>query len=186
MAEEINPYAAPREANRTVVPQGDPTEYRPAAPKVFGILSIVFAAFGIATTIIGMIGFWLIREYLPDMPDDVREEVAKSLEQQSTGLIYAQWGFDFACSVVLLVAGIGLVMYRHWGKATFLGYAAMTILWGVVYLILFFSLQGGVDFTSAESISQLVSGIIAVCVRAIFPGLGVYFLTRHNLSGWWK
>lgn len=105
------------------------------APKVFGILSIIFASLGLlaglSSSCMGMAGSMMGN--LGNMPHGREMSDADAREVfQMIGTVYSAMGYQglivLLMSGFLLVVGVGQLGYRRWG-------AKLSVIWGAAALV---------------------------------------------------
>jgi hypothetical protein len=157
---------------------------RPTSVTVFGVLNIVFAAFGV----LGLIGTIVMFA----MMDASRNPVVKMMQNNPA---YAVWmkvslPLGLAATVVLLTTGIGLLRMKSWARKLAIGYAiyaiAFSILGTAVNFIFFMrpmleeaSRKQGPE--AAGAIAGAVGGTAGECLGIIYPILLLIFMTRPKV-----
>ncbi len=154
---------------------------RPTSATVFGILNMVFAAFGLFG-IIASVGLLM-------MAGKTDNPVIK-LMQDSPG--YALW-FKICIPLgllscgVLLAGGIGLMLVKPWGRLLSIGYAIYAIIFGFAGMVVNFLFlvrpmleqakhKGGPE--AAGAIGGAIGGSIGGCFGMIYPILLLVFMFR--------
>jgi hypothetical protein len=206
-----SPYAPPN-ADLTgppsVMPALQPHE-RSGAPKVFGVLSIVFASIELLFSSLGMLGT-LATSAVSNMGSMVPEPdkaAEMSAMMQPMAKIYQGIGFQslilFVMSGLLLAIGIGQLRYRawaqrwsvYWGAA---GLACVGVMVAISLLIIspayaqFFETMsqvkppggGQAEMPSMGPLSGILGGtfaVISVVVYAPYPSLMLLFFTRDRV-----
>ncbi len=118
--ESNNPYSAPTESN-----EFSSTPTRTPIPMVFGILNILFGAFGIC----GLIGFGVVM-LVPELNQQSEDMPFQAIQAEGP-LRYIQMagvGVGGVLTLVLVAAGVGLWRYRHWGRTLSIVYSALAVL----------------------------------------------------------
>lgn len=180
MAESAdNPFESPQAApsrEEPTAPAYRQRVKRPVTPMVFGVLSIVFGAWGILGSIVGM----AITQYAPGQ----QEAMAQMGYSQTYTLISQAAGL--LLSALLLWAGIGLVRYRDSARSVFNVYAYINIvvliantLYVCVYV--FPNANFGADMPANVPMRSIMiaSTIFGAVASLIFPVLGLVFLNRQ-------
>lgn len=157
---------------------------RPTSVTVFGILSLVFAAFGL----FGFISALL----LPLLPGQENNPMFV-LMRDNPG--YAVWhkvsiGLSLLGTVALALSGVGLLKLRPWGRTLSVGYAIFSIVVVLVagyfnYLYLFGPMMEQASQTdgaeAAGAIGAAVGAMFGTCFGLLFPILTLIFMTRAKV-----
>ena len=190
-----------------VMPALQPHE-RSGAPKVFGVLSIVFASIELLFSSLGMLG--TLATTAASSMGSVSEpgsDAAVKAMLQPMAKIYQGIGFQslilFVMSALLLAIGIGQLRYRawaqrwsvYWGAA---GLACVGLMVAISLLIIspayaqFFETMsqvkpaggGQAEMPSMGPLSGILGGtfaVISVVVYAPYPSLMLLFFTRDRV-----
>lgn len=164
---------------------------RPTSVTVLGILNIVFAIFGIIGSIIAVPMFFLMKK-----PD-----AATLAQQPGLKIMYENPGFLFwtqatlvlgvIMTIVLGVAGIGLLNMRPWGRTLSLAYGIFAIVFALLGLVVNFiflvqPLLAQADRLGPQGRIAAIVGSVASIMGGvggmIYPLLLVYFLTRPTIA----
>jgi hypothetical protein len=161
---------------------------RPATWTAFGIISIVYA---VLTVISGLAGQAMMGS--ARMPGDggpTVDPIREAIDRSETYRVFAEIALPvgLVAALVLLVAGIGLLRARGWGRVLSLAYGWFSLATGVVTAVvtwIFISsplLQRGMAATEdAERIvlvTAAVAGAIGSVVSLMYPLLLVIFLRK--------
>ncbi|HXR48348.1 MAG TPA: hypothetical protein VN784_13015 [Candidatus Limnocylindrales bacterium] len=158
---------------------------RPTSVTVFGILNIVFAAFGVFGLIFSMALFHL--------PADSNNPVVKLIHENPA---YAAWLkasilLGVPSCLVLLATGIGLLCLKSWARILSIAYAIYAIVFGIVGTVVNFVVmvvpmaeqarqQQGPE--AAAAIGGAIGGTIGGCFGLIYPVLLLIFMTRPKVA----
>ena len=161
----------------------------PTAAYVFGILHCIFGVLGICS-----LPFACLMFFMPTDPAALEMNPALKLMTEN------QWyrtfnmvgiGLGFVATVVLIVAGIGLLNQKPIGRTLSIGYGWYAIIMGIVGLLInvFFvfpvlleALEKAPEGPAkAGAIGGLVGGLIGSAVGFVYPGLLLYFMYRPNV-----
>lgn len=154
---------------------------RPTSATVFGILNIVFAAFGVCGLVASVALF--------SMPQGSDNPVLKIMRENPA---YENWikmsiGIGVVGCVALLVAGIGLLGMKPWARKLTIGYAIYAILFGLLglvvnYIYLFQPLIEQASHNAgpqaAGALGGTIGGTVGGCFGMIYPILLLIFMTR--------
>jgi hypothetical protein len=154
---------------------------RPACITVFGVLNIVFAAFGVIASI-ASIGLFLA-------PGNSNNPVIKIMQENT---IYADWlklciPLGLLSCGVLLVAGIGLLCLKPWARVLSVGYAIYAILFGILSTAINFifliqpMLKSANGQQTPAAIGGMIGGSIGGCFGLIYPIALLVFMLRPNV-----
>jgi hypothetical protein len=158
---------------------------RPAAVTVFGILNIVLAVLGI----FGLIGSMML--FLPQAAS-LHNPVIQIIHDHPA---YSEWmnfstGLGLLASGAKLLAGIGLLQLKSWGRQLSIIYSIYAIVMVVVgavvnYLFLMRPLleqaQQKHGPETAAAIGGAVGGAFGGCFGLIYPILLLVFMTRPSV-----
>ena len=158
---------------------------RPTSVTVFGILNIVFAAWGILGLLMSLVVFNLNR----GNPND---PMMKILENNPAYANYIKVMIPVGglASAALLVAGIGLLMMKPWGRTLSIAYAIFALVScavGLVMNVLFFigPMIEQANRAKGPEAAGLMGGAIGAgvggCFGFIYPILLVIFMLRPNV-----
>ena len=158
---------------------------RPTSVTVFGILNIVFAAFGVLGLIAAIALFFL--------PADSNNPVIKIMHENAA---YALWlkvciplGV-LSCSA-LLAAGIGLLRLKSWARKLSIGYAIYAIVFGLVGMVVNFVVliepmikqaQNQQGPEAAGAIGGAIGGSLGGCFGLIYPVVLLIFMLRPAVA----
>lgn len=177
-----NPYRSP--ASSPPAPVQPPTG-RPASLIVFGILDLVFGVLGICGTAASSAMVFVKLPRDPSMPnpvlDLIESDATYRLVLQATLLL------GTVASLVLIVAGIGLLLSRSWGRTLSIAYGWYAIVGAIfgVFINWFFLVQpllakakeaGGA--AEAGAIGGAIGGLAGGCLGLIFPIVLLVFMYR--------
>jgi hypothetical protein len=154
---------------------------RPVSVTIFGILNIGLAIFGAASAVLSKIIMTVIK--LPS------NGLAASLHNNPT---YVAWSnvsmmMSILGGCVMLVAGIGLLLLKNWGRILSIGYAIYAIIWALIGAGMTFHLAGNGIRQSFPQVGQLgvFFAVISVTVVLVFtltyPILLLIFMVRPNV-----
>ena len=180
---EQNPYVSPS----TPQPYGDPLqEAKPASIKVFGILNLMFGAFGICGTI-GTMAMLFFMPVNPNIPNPALDLMQSNPAYRAFMICSLGLGFIFV--VILILSGIGLLKNRQIGRklAIWYGcYAIFSAIVGTVVNVVFVlgpmmaqANQGGPE--SAAAIGGFVGGLVGGCLGLIYPILLLVFMNKRKV-----
>lgn len=184
---QSNPYEAPGEMRAgDFVPA---TPVRPASVTVFGILNIVFGAMGICGAAFSA-ATWLVIPRNADLRNPVLELMAQSPAYRLFNQVGTALGF--VAAIVLIVAGIGLLQTKPFGRTLSIGYslyAILSALVGVIFSFVFLvkpllekaqAAGGGPE--QAAAIGGMVGGALGGCIGTVYPILLLIFMCRRNVA----
>lgn len=156
---------------------------RPTSVTVFGILNLVFAAFGFIAIIFTALLF------IMPQPANSPNPVIQLIHDNST---YAAWmvisaGLGVLSSIALLASGIGLLKMRAWARTLSIVYAIYAIIMIVVgtavnYVFLVQPLLAQSQNQSGPQAAAAISGTIGGCFGAIYPILLLIFMLLPKVA----
>jgi len=158
---------------------------RPTSVLVFGILNIVFAAFGV---------FGLIASFaILFLPADSNNPVIKIMHENP---LYSAWlklciPLGLLSCAALLAAGIGLLCLKSWARTLSIAYAIFAIVFGILGMVVNFIFlvrplleqaqqQHGTE--AAGAIGGAIGGTIGGCFGLIYPVLLLIFMSRPKVA----
>lgn len=170
-----NPYASPV-ASGGAPPHAEPSALppkRPASPLVIGIVSIVYAAFGLLGALANL---------LMQANDAQTQEIMQQMGYTETYVGVTQW-LGVALAVCLVWIGIQLVRYRNHGRVGFIIYAWVIIVTTVANTIyVAMSLNAGNQLDSMTRVIMIVSIGVGGLFSLIFPITGLIFLSLSRVK----
>lgn len=143
--ESSSPYEAP---SSQMVPQPppyalEPMIHEPGSIKVFGIMHLVVAAYGLFMGVMGLIGTLFFQGMSKGLSSGSMPGGPSSGEQQAAMLqymnelkpfTYVSLAFSFVLAVMLIIAGIGLLKSRDSGRQMSIRYAWASIITKLISL----------------------------------------------------
>ena len=186
----INPYQPPA----AVIEPLDPSlPVRPTAVTVFGVLNLLFGTFGVCC-----LGFSAATMFMSFGPEMTKENVPLQLMEESP--LYRNFNrmemvLGIVASMVLIVAGIGLLRLRPWGRKLSIGYGTYAIAMdvftsivnlGFVFPILFQKAEAASGLAVAAVWIALAGGIAGSLMGLTYSGLLLYFMYRPNVVAAFK
>lgn len=162
---------------------------RPTSVTVFGILNIVFAAFGIFGTL-GSLALFSANA-------DMNNPVIKIIHDNPN---YALWmkiciSLGLIVTIALLAAGSGLLKLKPWARTLSIAYAIYAIVFGIISIVanyffltkpLMEQAQGQHDAAAAAAVGAAIGGAVGGCVGMVYPILLLIFMTRPNVIAAFK
>jgi hypothetical protein len=157
---------------------------RPTSVTVFGILNLVFAAFGFVGLLISLVLFFV--------PESSENHVVKLIHSSPAYAAYLKIsiGLGLLACLALLAAGIGLLMLKPWARTLSIVYAIYSILQAIVGTIINYFLlvrplieqaQNSSGPEAAAAMGGAIGGTIGGCVGLIYPALLLFFMMRPNV-----
>lgn len=184
-----NPYASP-------TPFGEPGSDRPqtagvpVAGTIFGVLNIVFGLFGICGTAVSSLMF-----FMPIDPAMARQNpVLKLMEDSPFYRIFNQGALivGLIATLVLILAGVGLLMQRPFGRQLSIGYGVygvVAVILGAIVNVMFVfpallenyqALPPGPE--KAGAIGGIIGGVIGLVIGLIYPVLVLIFMYTPKIK----
>jgi hypothetical protein len=161
---------------------------RPTSFTVFGILNLIFAAFGV----FGLLSTAAMI-YMPQPQGGMKNPAIDFMLQNPNYLAYMKFSFISGAifCLVLGLSGIGLLMFRSWGRILALVYSFFAIISsivgvGVTYVMLFGPLMEKASrMPDGPEKFGLIGGAIGVLVGGgagiIYPLLLFIFMSRSSV-----
>lgn len=181
-----NPY----QAAAPVSAQIDLGNRKPTSITVFGIINVVFAAMGLC-------GFaWLLVTTFVPMPQG--ENILAEFTENPTykTITLAQQGVAFLITILLLIAGIGLINGRPYGRRLSIAYAIVHIVFSLLTIglniayIMLPAVAKANDFPEGtERVTLMVAGSaagIAPICGWLYPILLLIFMNRASVVNYMR
>jgi hypothetical protein len=160
---------------------------RPTSVTVLGILNIVFAAIGVLS-----FAAWVVMSLMP-LNVNPKNPVLELIQQNALYAIYTNISvvIGLFATIVLGLAGIGLLMFRPWGRYLSIGYSIYAILIvfinAAVFYYCFFpamlakqaALPPGPDRVAISA--GMVGAIVGPCFSLAYPIVLLIFMYRPNV-----
>ncbi len=159
---------------------------RPVTGTLFGILNILFGVYGLLSSVASSIWFALIANGALEQPGIQNTMVPDGPMQAMNYISLVLHGL---LSIVLIVAGVGLLRYRNWGRSLSNAYAALTILLLLATMIAVVVLTGSdalealdnlSDQQDAAMIATTIGGVVGSCLGLIYPVVLLICINRSN------
>jgi len=183
-----NPYRSP---DASAPPPPLPAAGRPASVVVFGILNLVFGALGVCGTAASSAMFFI------DLPRDpvIPNPALDLIQSDSTYRLFMQVmiALGIIFSLVLVVAGIGLLLSKAWGRTLSIAYGWYAIVGAIVGMIANWiylvqpllanmrQADGNGGPAEAAAIGGAVGGLAGGCFGLIYPVILLVFMYRPAL-----
>jgi hypothetical protein len=185
MSDPLSAYEPPSAPK----PTSTSTGARPTSVTVFGILNLVFAGLGLCGLCFGLIPI-IGMEAMPNQPPNPVIELMKENQAYYVFTVVTM-ALGFVATVVLGLAGFGLLKMRVWGRQLSVVYALYAIIAGIVGMIAnWFWLVGplmeqanaaGAGPERAGAIGGVIGGAFGGCIGLIYPVLLLIFMMRPNV-----
>jgi len=162
---------------------------RPASVIVFGVINLVFAGLGLCGGVFAVIGLAVLNAPRnPRMPNPALDAMLNNPAYATFQYVSVVLGL--IATIVIAMAGIGLLMSKAWGRHLSIVWAVytlvMTVVGGVVNYVYLISPMmekagrgGGPE--QAGLIGGIIGGMIGTCLAPIYPVILLIFMYRRNL-----
>jgi hypothetical protein len=162
---------------------------RPTSVTVLGILNIVFAAFGLMG-----IAFSIAIMFVHPAALNMKNPVLDLMQQNPAYAMYTNISMVIGAvfTLVLGLAGIGLLMLRPWGRWLSIAYAVFSIISLIVNSLInyYFLVMPLIDKVAAAQPGQekaaAMGGIVGmvggICIGPIYPVILLIFMYRPNVK----
>lgn len=173
-----NPYQPPRDPTVFAPPPiggagmqpGMPPAKRSAIPMVIGIISIIFAVWGLLSLVMILAASTI--EGAPDIMGDT--------DMFGEHYFMVTTVATAVTTVLILLAGIQLVRYKKSGRAWFTAYAIATIFLTVLSTVIAFIAFEGQAVEQEQRIIMMGALIGGLIFSLIFPIVGLILLNLRN------
>lgn len=163
---------------------------RPAAIVVFGILNLVFGTLGVCGTAASSAMLFIDIPRNPAIPNPALDLIQSNATYRLFVQVMMTLGTIFA--VVLVVAGIGLLLSKAWGRTLSIvygWYAILGIIIGMIAHWVFLMQPLLVDMWQADGNSGpntaafvgIFGGLVGGCLGLIYPVILLVFMYRPAL-----
>jgi len=192
MSEDASPYTVSKSGMAPVSPPQMPGETSTPIPKVFGIIHICYAVFGMVFSFFGIVGIVLMRKFVANGGEEFKElgTVVNAWEGMTTYL-YVDVALKLVLGVVLLVAGIGLLRKKAWSVKVSMVWsisravaAIGMLVWGLSVAAEFQEKLAPVkDAQQAQiqQVSQGVGNVLGIVFILIYPVVSLIFLSKKSV-----
>lgn len=184
MTQFPQPPAWPPPRQQQVMPYRGPHEQRPAAPKVLGIIGIVFASIAILNHGIGLLLLPMVRQ--------------RAIDMGLTGIV-TWWPIVDSCvslalALLLMFSAISLVRWLPTSRKRMLAWAALHLGWLVVHGIVQFGFltrptlearlaaAGQTGQMQAAMVGAYVAGFITLVLIAAYPLIVLILLNQPRVK----
>lgn len=177
-----DPYAPPQIPAQST---GTRPQVMPVPIKVFGILNLIMAAWGLFGTCVALVPFFVDLN-TPNPVLDIMEENDFYYSFNIFSLIVG-----FVLIGMLTAAGIGLLKNRSWGRSLSVLYAVITIVLTIISTVLTYiylvqplmekaaKMAPGPEKISLQS--GAIGGLGGGCIGLIYPIVLLIFMTRPRI-----
>lgn len=164
---------------------------RPAVATILGVVNLLFGLWGVAWGILN-VGLLLVLAWGPAYGNSPLA-VLTSQAGMTYGLNAASAAASALLSILLLLAGVGLLMTRTWGRSIALGASVLTLVYFLAFDIAATLLSAGATRRMVEGsmgaefsdgflyLLVAASILFAAVFRLFYPLLQIYFLSRPDV-----
>jgi hypothetical protein len=162
---------------------------RPSAITVFGVLNIIYGGIGVICNPIIAVGNAIVTGQAGQAGNPILDKTLDPGYRQG-GIVFAVLS-TIACAVLLL-AGIGLLTSRRWGRTLSMGYGFYEILHAVAFLVFNYifilgpifaeSRQANTPEATANAVGGAVGMIGVILVAMIYPVVLLIFMKSERVT----
>ena len=160
---------------------------RPKSIRVFGVLNIIFGAWGVLGGLCGIAsqGMLATMRRDPNFRNPVLDQMDKVPWLRAWTMV--SLGLGLIAAIVLIVAGVGLLQTKRWGRTLSVAYSIYGLcstvvgaIIGAVYLWapLLSQIEHAQGPEVAGAIGGIAGGVIGSCFGILYCALLLYFMTR--------
>lgn len=193
MDEKVSPYQVSESGMAPVSEQNQPPAGQSSIPKVFGIIHIVYAAFGIILSLASVVALFAAKAFVGSLEGEGNEFDAMFDELGGLMIyIYMDAAVKVILGVVLLIAGIGLLKKKLWAKN-------LSVFWAVAWIVAAVGMTlltmgparefnekmsetGGSQQEQFQQALQGAGNIVGIIFVCIYPVLTMIFLTKKHVT----
>lgn len=160
---------------------------KPTSVTVFGILNLAFALMGLCGLGASVAMFFIPVD--PNIPNPAIEIMQSNAAYRS--YMIGSIAMGFVSTIVLAVAGVGLLTWRKYGRTASIFYGWFAILSMIVGTIVNWIFIFGPMVEQAQkangpemagAIGGAIGGSIGSCVALIYPAILLFFMSRPNIK----
>ena len=164
---------------------------RPVSVTVFGILNIVFGVLGLCGMLVTVVIL-----FSPEMAKDNPALAAMQTIPAYHAFMVVSLGLGTIASLVLIVAGIGLLMSQGWARVLSIIYGWYAVVFGIIGMV--FNLvyvipvmtknmgnQGNPQAVGA-AVGGMIGGVCGGVIGMIFPVVLLVFMYRRNVVAFFR
>jgi hypothetical protein len=167
---------------------------KPTAATVFGILNLLFGGLGLCGIV--MTAAFMFVPLNPQMKKD--NPALQLMEESAVYRTFTQVAvvLGFFATIVLIVAGIGLLTHRPYGRTLSIGYgiyAVVTNVLGTIINVVYVfpallekANAAGGGPAAAGAYGGIIGGLFGTCLGLIYPVVLLYFMFRPNMVAAFK
>jgi len=199
--DEDSPYQSPASFSPPALPQG-PT---PQAVKVFGILHLVFAGFGVVFGLWGLVSMKFMSMVQGAAPSDPTIVVQRKYMEDLWPVTAMSSIFYLGLAALLLVSGLKLVrskpdgiMWSNRYSWTSITTKIISLVVAILYVLPLTNRMTGEIFTNTRGMpagsAHMMTGVmksvnsvatvVGPVLSCIYPLLALYFLSRPAVKAW--
>ena len=162
---------------------------RPVSTLVLGILNLVFGAMGLLGIAMTMAMVFIPQ---PKSPSPNPNPFMGLIQENEGYALFMKISvpLGLVASVVLILAGVGLLRLRSWGRHLSIGYAIYAIIAAIVgaaancYFLMplvqkALRMPGGPE--QMGLIGGVIGGMVGGCVGVLYPAILLFFMFRPNV-----
>ncbi len=179
-----NPYAAtaPKEF-------GAQPAQRPVSPKVLGIFNIVFGVIGLIATAVSFVMMDAVSQMPQNGPPNPALEAMKNPEYGNW--IMATMPIGIVATLLLIASGVGLCMYRKWGRTAAIWYVGFSVLAIVVGMYINYRFLLAPMLAEAQdgaagpeviggAVGGVIGGVMGSCGGLVYPVIVAVFMCQKR------
>jgi ABC-type glycerol-3-phosphate transport system permease component len=157
-----------------------PAPVRPPAVQVFGILNLVFAGLGLLGGVMTYV-MYFSGIHLPG-PRNAAIEAAQASPTYMS-FLRVSFGFGLAATLVLAIAGYGLLRMKTWARKLTIGYAIYGLIAAVAGFIMMQRYLMGPMMHSSDPAAKggAMGGVVGGLFGLAYPVLLIIFMNKRDI-----
>lgn len=156
----------------------------PKSATVLGVINVIFGLLGILSGVIGLVFLMLMVTGAMELPDEAMSQQISSPMAIGSAIV------GMLLSIVLVIAGWGLIQFKPFGRTLSIWYALLSIVFALIGIVVgSMEIPGAIasfDTLDSEDPQQInaamtpIIGVVSNCVSMIYPIILLIFMNRRS------